>query len=502
VGIWIEAQANGRSIGMSQQVRVRFAPSPTGYLHVGGARTALFNWLYARHFDGKFILRIEDTDLVRSTDESTRAILEGLSWLGLDWDEGPGKGGDYGPYFQTQRKDLYLDYAKKLVAQGKAYWCFCTADELEARRKEAKAAGLPPRYDGKCRELSEEEVARRLAEGESATIRMKVAETGSTWVSDLIRGDVEFQNEVLDDFVIIKSDGMAAYNFAVVIDDALMKISHVIRGEDHLSNTPKQIQIYQALGFPIPEFAHIPMILGSDRARLSKRHGATAVTQYQEEGYLAEAMVNYLALLGWSYDGTQTLFSQKELVDKFTLKKVSRNPAIFDGKKLTWMNGQYLRELSPEEFFKAALPFLEQAALPLDKYPHNWLLEVLGSYQTRIELLSQLPEAVEFFFHDPESYDEAAVAKHWKNGKEDLEGLKELLSSYPVFEEEPLEEAFRTKAKQEGKKLGQLIHPLRLALCGKSISPGIFQVLVLLGKEIVLRRIERALAYLEEMGTN
>ena len=249
---------------MSQEVRVRFAPSPTGYLHVGGARTALFNWLFARHHGGKFILRIEDTDLVRSTEESTRAILEGLSWLGLDWDEGPGKDGPYGPYFQTQRKDLYLSYAKKLVEKGAAYWCFCTPEELEARREEAKKKGLPPRYDGTCRNLSPEEVEERLASGQSATIRMKVAQEGTTKVEDLIRGDVEFNNEVLDDFVLIKSDGMAAYNFAVVIDDALMKITHVIRGEDHLSNTPKQIQIYQALGFPVPEFAHIPMILGPD----------------------------------------------------------------------------------------------------------------------------------------------------------------------------------------------------------------------------------------------
>lgn len=487
---------------MKQEVRVRFAPSPTGYLHVGGARTALFNWLYARHMAGKFVLRIEDTDLVRSTEESTKAILDGLSWLGLDWDEGPGKGGDYGPYFQTQRKDLYLDYARKLVASGQAYWCFCSSEELDARREEAKRKGLPPRYDGLCRDLPTEEVEERLAKGQSATIRMKVKQTGSTLVRDLIRGDVEFNNDVLDDFVIIKSDGMAAYNFAVVIDDALMKITHVIRGEDHLSNTPKQIQIYEALGFPIPQFAHIPMILGADRARLSKRHGATSVTQYQDDGYLPEAMVNYLALLGWAFDGTQTLFSRDELIEKFSLEKVSKNPAIFDGKKLTWMNGQYMRELMPEEFFQVALPFLEKAELPLAQYSHGWLLGVTESYKTRIELLSELPEAVHFFFYDPESYDEKAVAKHWKNGKEDLESLKELLSQFDSFQEEPLEAAFRAKAEADGKKLGQLIHPLRLALCGRSVSPGIFEVLVLLGKETVLRRIEKALAFLAEKGTN
>lgn len=485
---------------MCQEVRVRFAPSPTGYLHVGGARTALFNWLYAKNKGGKFILRIEDTDLARSTDESTEAILQGLSWLGLDWDEGPGKGGDYGPYYQTQRRDLYLEYAKKLVEQGSAYWCFCTPEELAAQREEAKQKGLPPRYSGTCRDLPQEEVEKRLREGHSATIRMKVQKTGSTSVADLIRGNVEFQNDVLDDFVLIKSDGMAAYNFAVVIDDALMKITHVIRGEDHLSNTPKQIQIYQALGFPLPEFAHIPMILGPDRARLSKRHGATSVTQYQDDGYLHEAMVNYLALLGWAYDGTQTLFSQQELVEKFSLEKVSKNPAIFDGKKLTWMNGQYLRELSAEEFYQRALPYLED--LPLQQYPESWLIEVAASYQTRIELLSELPQRVEFFFTDPVEYDEKAVTKHWKNGTADLEKLRELLAGFPTFQEEPLEEAFRSTAEAEGKKLGQLIHPLRLALTGSSVSPGIFQVLVLLGKETVIRRLDHALAYLAQTGAD
>ncbi len=487
---------------MSQEIRVRFAPSPTGYLHVGGARTALFNWLFARHHGGKFILRIEDTDLARSTEESTGAILKGLGWLGLDWDEGPNRGGDYGPYYQTQRRDLYLRYAKRLVDRGQAYWCFCTPEELEARREEAKRKGLPPRYDGACRNLPPAEAEKRLAAGQSATIRMKVAQAGVTKVEDLIRGEVEFQNEVLDDFVIIKSDGMAAYNFAVVIDDALMKISHVIRGEDHLSNTPKQIQIYHALGFPVPKFAHIPMILGPDKARLSKRHGATSVTQYQADGYLPEAMVNYLALLGWAYDGTQTLFSRQELIDKFTLQKVSKNPAVFDTKKLTWMNGQYLRQLTAEEFYQRALPFLQESQLPLAKYSHQWLLAALASYQTRIELLSELPGELRFYFYDPEDYEPKAVAKHWKNGRADLEEISSLLAPFDTFDQEPLEEAFRDRAQKTGKKLGQLIHPLRVALTGRAVSPGIFEVLALLGKETVERRIAKALAYLQTDGAN
>ncbi|MFY9204018.1 MAG: glutamate--tRNA ligase, partial [Limnochordia bacterium] len=338
------------------QVRVRFAPSPTGYLHVGGARTALFNYLYAKHHHGVFVLRIEDTDLARSTEASTRAILDSMAYLGLDWDEGPEKGGDYGPYFQSQRLELYKEYAEKLLSMGRAYECYCTPEELDQIRQEAAAQGRDPKYDGRCRNLTDTQRREFVRQGRKPVIRFKADFEGTTLVDDLIRGQVIFDNNQLDDFVIIKSDGMPTYNFAVVIDDALMRITHVIRGEDHLSNTPKQIQIYQALGFAVPQFAHIPMILGPDRTRLSKRHGATSVGQFQEEGYLAEAMVNYLALLGWAYDDSQTIFSKTELIEKFSLSKVSKNPAVFDLAKLQWMNGVYIRELSLDELYQRTLP--------------------------------------------------------------------------------------------------------------------------------------------------
>ena len=316
-------------------VRVRFAPSPTGYLHVGGARTALFNWLFARQHGGVFVLRIEDTDLARSTEESTQAILDSLQYLGLDWDEGPKKGGSFGPYFQSERLELYKKYANQLMEMGRAYKCYCTPEELDKKREEQIKRGEGTHYDRHCLHLSEEEKARLEEEGRIPVIRFKSLDEGVTEVDDLIRGLVRFDNVAqVDDFVIMKSDGMPTYNFAVVIDDALMQISHVIRGEDHLSNTPKQIQIYQALGFPVPKFAHIPMILGPDRALLSKRHGATSVMQFKENGYLSPAMVNYLALLGWSYDDSQTIFPIPELVEKFSLDKVSKNPAVFDIQKL------------------------------------------------------------------------------------------------------------------------------------------------------------------------
>ncbi|HHY09450.1 MAG TPA: glutamate--tRNA ligase, partial [Firmicutes bacterium] len=342
-------------------VRVRFAPSPTGYLHVGGARTALFNWLFARHHSGVFVLRIEDTDLARSSEEATQVILDALEYLGLDWDEGPKVGGDYGPYHQSERLDIYRKYAQKLLAAGRAYECFCTPEELEAKRKELIAKNKASHYDRRCLHLSAEEKEALRSKGIKPAIRFRAVSEGETEVADLIRGKVVFENTQIDDFVIYKSDGTPTYNFAVVVDDALMKISHVIRGEDHLSNTPKQIQIYDALGLPLPKFAHIPMILGPDKALLSKRHGATSVMEFSKEGYLPQAMVNYLSLLGWGYDDSQTMFSVPDLIEKFSLERVSKNPAVFDLQKLEWMNGVYIRELSLEELYKKALPFWQKA---------------------------------------------------------------------------------------------------------------------------------------------
>ncbi|HHW15332.1 MAG TPA: glutamate--tRNA ligase, partial [Firmicutes bacterium] len=395
-------------------VRVRFAPSPTGYLHVGGARTALFNWLFARHYGGTFVLRIEDTDRERSTEESVQAILDGLTWLGLDWDEGPGVGGPYGPYFQTQRLESYHAYAEKLVKMGRAYKCYCTPEELEQRRKEALAHGQAPKYDRTCCQLTEAERQRLEAEGRRPVIRFRALDEGETVLDDLIRGRIVFDNSTLDDFVIIKSDGLPTYNFAAVIDDAAMEMTHIIRGDDHISNTPRQIQVYEALGLPLPKFAHVPMILGSDKTRLSKRHGATAIGQYREAGYLPETMVNYLALLGWSLNATETVFSREELIKHFTLERCSKNPAVFDPKKLEWLNGVYIRQSSLERLAELLLPDLLKAGLlteaeAADPARRAYVRKVIALQQTRLRLLTEFVPTSAYFFRDPEAYEEAAL---------------------------------------------------------------------------------------------
>lgn len=486
-------------------VRVRFAPSPTGYLHVGGARTALFNWLFARHNKGVFVLRIEDTDLARSTEEATQVILDALEFLGLDWDEGPHKGGDYGPYFQSQRLDIYKEYMSKLIESGRAYECYCTPEELDERRKEQIKAGLPTRYDQKCANLSAEERAAFQAEGRVPIIRFKAVNEGETIVPDLIRDNVRFENTQVDDFVIVKSDGMPTYNFAVVVDDALMKITHVIRGEDHLSNTPKQIQIYEALGFDVPTFAHIPMILGSDKSLLSKRHGATSVMQFHEEGYLATAMVNYLSLLGWGYDDSQTIFSVSELIEKFSLERVSKNPAVFDMQKLEWMNGLYIRDLSLEEFYDLAAPFWQKGGF----YPQqpsaeqkDYALKILSEIQNRIKFLVDVVDFAKYFFTDDYEYNEQVVEKILDKPEveEILNYVYYALSSLPNFDEELVKPVFKEGLKKFDVKMGGLIQPIRVALTGSNISPGIYDVLELLGKERVLERIERTLKIIKERG--
>lgn len=485
-------------------VRVRFAPSPTGYLHVGGARTALFNWLFARHHKGVFVLRIEDTDLARSTQEATQVILDALEFLGMDWDEGPNKGGEYGPYYQSERLDLYQEYAQKLIEQGRAYRCYCTPEELEARRQEQIKRGEATRYDRKCRNLTAEEEAKLQAEGRTPVIRFKSLDEGETEVHDLIRGTVRFDNVTqVDDFVIYKSDGMPTYNFAVVVDDALMKITHVIRGEDHLSNTPKQIQIYEALGFDVPKFAHIPMILGPDKSLLSKRHGATSVMQFAEEGYLSSAMVNYLSLLGWSYDDAQTIFSIPELIEKFSLERVSKNPAVFDIQKLEWMNGVYIRELSLEELYEHALPYWQKAGfLPseVSTEQKEYALKVLEPLQARLKLMADVVELGGYFFMDDYEYNMEVVEKILTKPqtKEILDFVHAVVAEAPALDEETLKPKFKEGMEKFGVKMGDLIQPIRVALTGTNVSPGIYDVLILLGKERTLARIERTLKMLKE----
>jgi glutamyl-tRNA synthetase len=464
-------------MGLSE-VRTRFAPSPTGYLHVGGARTALFNWLFAKHHGGKFILRIEDTDRERSKEEYLKDILEGLLWLGLKWDEGP--------YFQSQRMEIYREYAFRLLEEGKAYRCYCTPEELEQMRKKALQEGRKPKYDGRCRE-KKEPLNRPFA------IRFKAPREGVTVVEDLLRGKVIFKNEELDDLIILRSDGTPTYNFSVVVDDVSMGITHVIRGDDHLNNTPKQLLLYEALGFAPPKFAHVPLILGSDRTRLSKRHGATALNAYKEMGFLPEAMVNYLARLGWSF-GDQEIFSLQELIEKFSLDNVSLSPAVFDMEKLLWLNSHYLRTLPSEEIANRLLPFLEKSGIKtaLDQT----LVEIVKTLQPRSRTLKEMAEQATFYFLRPSSYDEEGVKKFFTpQGIAFLEAFLKDLKDVEPFTPSTLEETFRKVSVSLGIKTREAGQAVRLALTGKTVSPGLFEIMQILGKDECLERIQRAVEW-------
>ncbi|NLS44533.1 MAG: glutamate--tRNA ligase [Firmicutes bacterium] len=475
------------------KVRVRFAPSPTGYLHVGGARTVLFNWLFTRHAGGSLILRIEDTDVERSSETSADAIIDSMEWLGLDWDEGPIVGGDYGPYFQSQRLDIYRKYADKLVKSGRAYPCYCTSEELSEARKVAMSQGRPPGYSGRCRGLSPEERRSLEAEGRSPALRFKVNE-GQTIVKDLTRNEVVFGNEYIGDFVILKSDGYPTYNFAVVVDDALMEITHVIRADEHLPNTPKQIMIYKALGFELPEFAHVSMILGKDKTKLSKRHGATSITQYRDLGYLPDALINYLALLGWAYDDEQQIFSREELIEKFTLDKVSKNPAVFDSDKLLWMNGHYIRETNDDTLIDYALDHLIKANLVSPRPTPEELIKVRAVVvilKERIRTISDIVTQGDFFFTEDIVYDKKAFDKFLTRDyvPEIFQVLKSRFEAVDSLDKEIAEKIIRGYAKESKRKAGEIIHPLRVALTGRSVSPGIFEIIEILGKDTCVKRI-------------
>lgn len=475
-------------------VRVRFAPSPTGYLHVGGARTALYNWLLARRLGGVMILRIEDTDAARSTDESVRAIFESLGWLGLSWDEGPRVGGAHGPYFQSERRAMYREHADALIAAGHAYPCWCTPEELERRREQQAAAGLPPRYDGRCRTLDAETRARNLASGTPAAIRFALTPIGTTAWKDIVRDDVSFQNEVLDDFVLLRSDGLPTYNFACVADDHAMEITHVIRGDDHISNTPRQILLYRAFGWEPPVFAHVPMILGADGSRLSKRHGATSVAAYADLGYVPEALVNFLALLGWSFDGKQELFDLGELVEKFRLERVGANPAVFNVEKLEWMNGQHLKRMSDEERNRRVTGFLTARGHDLSVRDASFVPMLVHAIGDRLKTLADAESYGAFVLKpeletDPAAWD--AVREKASVGTL-LDLLAARLEALPDFGLEPLEKETRAVAAEGGVKAGDLIGSCRVALTGRKVSPGIFEVMVLLGREKTLARLRDA----------
>ncbi|MEN6439398.1 MAG: glutamate--tRNA ligase [Syntrophobacter sp.] len=463
-----------------ETVITRFPPSPTGFLHIGGARTALFNWLFARHHGGKFILRIEDTDLVRSTEASVKAILDGMEWLGLNWDEGP--------YFQTQRFDIYREYAERLVSTGHAYWCECSPEVIESRRKAAMAEGRKPKYEGTCR-------AKGLGPGSNRVLRFRTPDTGTTVLKDLIKGPILFENSELDDLVLVRGDGVPTYNFAVVIDDITMNVTHVIRGDDHVNNTPRQILIYMALNARLPEFGHLPMIHGEDRSPLSKRHGATSVMEYKELGFLPEALVNCLVRLGWSH-GDEEIFSRAELIEKFSLEAVGKSPGIFNMEKLLWLNAHYIKEKQPEDLVPLLRPFLSARGYP-DR-PDGYLAGAIGTLQARSRTLVEMADAMRFYMVDEVVYDEAASAKFLgADMRNAFDRLTAELESLESFNEEGLEAVFKKVTGELGMKLGKIAQPVRVALTGATVSPGLFEIIGVLGKETVLTRLRRALARME-----
>jgi glutamyl-tRNA synthetase len=481
-------------------VRVRFAPSPSGHLHVGGARTALFNYLLARSRAGTFVLRIEDTDASRSNDASVRAILDSLRWLGLRWDEGPGVGGGYGPYAQSQRRDLYLREANALLAGGLAYRCWCTQDELETRRRARTALGETPAYDGRCRSRTDADRARFEAEGRPCALRFALPDAGEVGWDDLVRGRVSFQSAVLEDFVLLRSDGLPTYNFACVVDDHAMEITHVVRGDDHISNTPRQLLLYRAFGWAPPQFAHVPMILGSDGSRLSKRHGATSVEAFRELGILPEAMVNFLALLGWSFDGQRELFDLPELERVFALERVGSHPAVFNLEKLQWMNGQHLRRLPEAQRVALVVDFLATRGHDLSGHPPEWRTRLVRAIGDRMRTLADVEAHAAFVLEERVEMEEAAwnamVAK--PRTAEALEALAVKLGAVVRFDLEELEAATRGLAAERGMKAGELIGTARVALTGRGVSLGIFEVMALLGRDRTLERLTSAARRLRE----
>jgi glutamyl-tRNA synthetase len=486
---------------MPPKARVRFAPSPTGSLHIGGARTALFNWLFARHNQGTFILRIEDTDRQRSTPEALAAIIDGLRWLGIDWDEGPDVEGEYGPYNQMARLEIYQREARRLLANGSVYKCFCTPEELEKMREDARAKKVALHYDGRCRALTESEIAGRESAGTPHVLRFRMPE-GTTAFDDLVRGRISFNNAEIDDFIIQRSDGTPTYNFSVSIDDVTMLITHVIRGEDHISNTPKQILLLRALGAAPPDYAHVSLIMGEDGSRLSKRHGATAVAAYEEPGYLPEAMMNYLALLGWSPKDDREIMSWTEMVSDFELSDVTKTAAIFSPDKLRWMNGQYIRSLTDEELADRIAPFLIRAGLLGESEAETrrqWLVKLARATRERLHLLTDIVPCSDCFFQDIESYDEKGVKKQWSKpeAKKILSDLMKTLKECEPFDEQTIETRCREYIEHEEIKLGDLVHPARLALTGKTVSPGFFETVALLGKEKSLHRLQKGIEYID-----
>ena len=502
---------------MAKPVRVRYAPSPTGYPHVGNIRTALFNWLFARHEGGEFIVRIEDTDVARTVEGAVDTILNSLRWLGMDWDEGP--------YYQSQRLKLYHEAAQRLISQGDAYHCYCSPQHLKEMRTEQQRRKQPPGYDRRCRDLSDKEQTQKKAEGITPVVRFRTPLEGNTKFNDVIWGEVAFEHSTIDDFVLLKSDGYPTYHLANIVDDHDMEISHVLRAEEWLSSTPRHLLMYRALGFEPPQFAHLPMILGPDRAKLSKRHGAVPITDYRDQGYLPEAMVNFLALMGWSLDDKTEIFSRQELIKNFSLERVSRTAAVFNGDKLIWMNGVYIRGLTADGFYQATEPYLmrDEDAAKAVIADEGYVRAILPLVQERAKVLAEVAELTRFFFVDELDYNPALLIGKKMTGESSLqaleiseqrleklvvlresatmvlEGEQQKLSQLEPFDIELLEGILRPLAEELGLKAGQLFGVLRVAVTGRTAAPPLFQTMAVLGKERCLKRIAMALGRLHRL---
>jgi glutamyl-tRNA synthetase len=468
-------------VTQNELIVTRFPPSPTGFLHVGNARTAIFNWLYARRMKGKFVLRIEDTDTERSTQQAIDAIFEALEWLGIDWDEGP--------YYQTKRLDIYNQYLDRLIDTGHAYYCTCTPDEIKAMRENAMATGGKPKYDGTCRDKG-------LPKTPEAVIRLKAPLSGTTVVEDIVKGKIVFQNDELDDFIVCRSDGIPTYNFAVVIDDITMQINTVIRGDDHVMNTPKQILIYKALKCPLPVYGHVPMVLGTDKSRFSKRHGAVSISAYRDMGYLPDAMLNYLVRLGWSH-GDQEFFTRKELIEVFDLEHIGRSAGVFDPEKLLSLNADHIRATPVEKLVGPIKPFLKRHGAIIED--NGLLAKVIETLHARSKTLEEMAQSALFYFADEIDYEEKAARKFLKPAVlEAMQLLQAQLETLASFSEENLESAFKTVMDRTGLKLGKIAQPVRVALTGRTASPGIFEVAAIIGKDKVLSRLNKAIKYIED----
>jgi len=467
------------------QIVTRFPPSPTGYLHVGGARTALFNWLYARHTNGRFVLRIEDTDTKRSTQASVDAIFEALEWMGIDWDAGP--------YFQSQRFDIYNASIQQLIDTGRAYFCTCSPEKLEQMRAKAMAVGGKPKYDGTCRD-------RALEKTTGAVVRFKAPLSGTTVIEDVVKGNIVFQNAELDDFIIARSDGSPTYNFVVVVDDISMGINTIIRGDDHVMNTPKQILLYRALESPLPVFGHVPMVLGNDRTRLSKRHGAMSVTAYRDMGYLPDAFINYLARLGWSY-GDQEFFTREELIEKFSLENIGRSAGIFDIEKLRALNADHIMASEPQELIAPLGPFFSSRGYDIRQCAS--IESIIKTLQPRSKTLEDMAADALFYLQDSIEYEEKAARKFLKPAAlEPMQQLTAELEDIDTFQQAELETAFKNVMEKTGLKLGKIAQPVRVALTGRTASPGIFEIIEIIGKDKVIARLKQAVEYIEKLQTD